>query len=143
MREHHFEISAMVRAFVAPFCILLVLGIIEVISHDMGVRTIPVDIVLCIVWIIVEIGHQKGIPLEKVKAYQGMYIAFTLFADGVLLGLIDLYVDNWYRELMGDYGILAGIQWFIYMIVIWIAQIFLIIHGIVAIVKAKRSNKST
>ncbi len=52
MGKHHFEISAMVRAFVVPVCILLILEIIEVISHDMGVRTIPVDIVLCIVWII-------------------------------------------------------------------------------------------
>lgn len=84
---------------------------------------------------------------EWVAIISAVVVPFCIL---VLTGILEIflvvwYIDEWYSELTGDNGFLAGIHWIIFYGTVVVTQIlWLIVRGIVAIVKAiRRKNEGS
>ncbi|MEE5992979.1 MAG: hypothetical protein V3G42_07025 [Oscillospiraceae bacterium] len=146
MKEQHFEIRAIIFAVVVPVCILVLTGILEIFLDDTRYLWDFVwdfEIVVCIAWFVSKILHEKKIPDEKVKIYRIVWIVATILTDFFLYHIVVWYIGEWYSELTGDNGFLAGIHWIVFYGTVLVTQIlWLIVRGIVAIVKAiRRKNE--
>ncbi len=142
MREQHFEIRAMISAVAVPFCILVLTGILEIFVEDTRYLW-GFEIAVCIAWFVSKILYEKKIPDEKVKIYHIVWIVATILTDFFLYHIMVWYVDEWYSELTGNNGFLAGIHWIVFYGTVLVTQIlWLIVRGITAIVKAiRRKNE--
>ena len=128
-----------------PVVFLVLIGFLEILLREYEVACL-LSIVLGILWLAFLLTIEPAV-LKPVKPHIWVLIYFGSALVGTLIGTLGsvLYLDMGYHKInYWDHGFLAGIQWFIYLIVLYAAELlWLLIRGIILIVKHVSRKKNS